>query len=464
MTWLPLVLHLASFLFAGQHVLLHKRDPRSAGVWLALLALLPVVGVLLYWAFGVNRVARKALRRRRRSEPATPGPATSGVPTPIEPLEHLGDRLSGTPLLAGNRVEPLIDGDAAYPAMLAAIAEARTSIGFLSYIFDPDETGTAFLDALCAASQRGVRVCLLVDGIGAWGLGPTVRRRLVAAGGHVASYWPLRRWFTRSGLNLRNHRKILVVDGTIGFTGGMNVSARHVTVDDRARPRSRDLHFRLTGPVVAHLADTFAADWHMAVGERLEGHDWFPPLEATGEVRARGYPSAPDREYGTVYELLLGALRMARVSVDIVTPYFIPDATILSALRVAGLSGVRVRVVLPRHTDHRFMAWAARACMHDLVESGVEVWEVPTGFVHTKLMVVDGRWSLFGSSNMDARSFRLNFEFNVEAWSEPFASELQGYLERHVQGAYRVTPRTLRAEPRLSRLRNQIVKLFSPYL
>ncbi|MBM4395980.1 MAG: PLDc N-terminal domain-containing protein [Deltaproteobacteria bacterium] len=461
--WL-VVADLAVALPLSAHVLLNKRDPRAAALWLTFLWLLPLAGALLYWSFGVNRIARKALRRRaKRARRSGKGEARVRVKG-LDALLRVGNSLSPDPVVQGNSVELLRDGDEAYPAMLSAIEGARRTVGFCSYIFDCDETGRRFVDALCGAAARGVVVRLLVDGVGAWGLGPEVRRRLTASGGRMSAFMPSGRWLKHPGINLRNHRKVLVVDGDTGFTGGLNVSSRHVTADGGPHPESRDAHFRVRGPVVRHLSDVFRDDWNLAAGEALEGEGWCLDPAPAGDVVARGVASGPDDTSGRIYELFLGALRAARERVDLMSPYFIPDVAVLEALRVARLAGVRVRLLLPLRTDHAFMNWAARGYLPELVARGVEVWNVGPGFVHSKLAVVDHRWVMLGSPNLDPRSFFLNFEFVVEAFSEPLARDVVGYMESFLPAATRVTAATLRDEPLARRLRNQAVKLFSPFL
>jgi cardiolipin synthase A/B len=446
------------------HVLLTKRNPYSMALWFTLVGALPALGALLYWSFGINRVARKARRRQRHAPEAADTAPSAKVPEELLPLRAVGDSLSRRPLVGGNRVDLLVDGDQAFPAMLQAIEEARHTLGFCSYIFDDDRLAERFADSLRDAARRGVQVRLLVDGIGAFGMGPRLRRSLTATGGRLASFWPRGRFLKHPGLNLRNHRKILVADGRVGFTGGLNVSQRHVTPEGSSRPESSDLHFRVEGPVVEHLSTAFAEDWELATGEHLRGPGWFPSPVRAGDVLARGIPSGPDRTLGRLHSLLLGALRNARHSVDLMSPYFIPDEPILEALRTASRSGVRVRLVLPRQADHRFMSWAAQAYLMQVVEAGVEVFLVESSFVHSKVAVVDGQWATFGSANLDPRSFRLNFEFNVEAWSPDLARRCQQYMDRWRNKARRVTRKSLRADPVGLRLRNGFVKMFSPYL
>jgi len=464
-TWtamLILVAFLAS-LGASLHALLYKRRPYSAALWIVVCWSLPVLGPLLYWGFGINRVARKARKRQRTLQNAASSRELP-IPQDLLPLVRVGDVVARHPLVTGNRFTLLVDGDQAYPEMLRTIEQATHSLGLLSYIFDDDPVSERFVEALRDAARRGVQVRLLVDGIGAWGLGPRLQRTLEATGGRVASFWPRGRYLKHPGINLRNHRKILVADGRLGFTGGINISARHVTRPDGSPPRSRDVHFRVEGPVVSQLAQVFADDWEMATGEVLKGNRWFPPLRPAGAMIARGIASGPDRTLGRLHSLLLGAIRTARASVDILSPYLIPDEVILEALRTASRAGIRVRVLLPRRADHLFLSWAAQSYLPELVEAGVEVYQVPREFLHGKLTIVDDSWVLLGSANLDARSFRLNFEFNVEVHSPELARDCLSYLAGWRDRAIRVSRRSLRQVPTGIQLRNHFVKLFSPFL
>ena len=446
------------------HILLGKKNPIRAAIWIMLAWFVPVVGGLLYWGFGDNRIARRAKRRLKARRPSGKPDSSGRVPPALIPLQVAGDRIAHNPLVPGNSIQMLENGDEAYPAMLAAIASAKKSVALLSYIFDADEVCRHFTDVLCEAARRGVKVRLLVDGVGAWGYGPILERRLSEAGGKMASFWRRGRWLRHPGLNLRNHRKILVVDGQTGFTGGMNISARHTTVPGGSFPKSSDVHFKIRGPVVGHLMETFTDDWELSTNETLSGPDWFPELEPAGNVLARGIASGPDFSVGRLHDLLLAALRTARNSINLMTPYFIPDEAILGSLRTAARSGVRVRLFIPAKTDHVFMSWGARAYLRELTVCGVEVWETGPGFNHAKLAVIDDEWVMLGSSNLDPRSFRLNFEFNVEAYSRMAAIGISTYLGEKLADARRIETDTLAAESKLVQLRNKAVAMLSPFL
>jgi cardiolipin synthase len=457
-----IILHVVLATVVSGHALITKRDPRGAALWVYVLFSLPFAGLLIYWMLGINRVARAASRRHHNLLPFQLKPGMPRIPPGLGPLKAASDSLANFPLSGGNRISLLKNGDQAYPAMLAAIAGSRRTLCLSSFIFDQDSTGAAFTEALCQAAQRGVKVRVLVDGIGAWGPGRRLLGAVYASGGRVASFWPRGRFLRQSGLNLRNHRKILVADGSLGFTGGMNISQRHLGMGQA--PRSRDLHFKVQGPVVAQMLAVFLHDWRAATGEAMEGLDWHPHPHPAGREALRGIASAPDQDMEKIYELLLAALRNARHQVVLMSPYFLPDRPMLTALRSARRSGVAVRVLLPRHSDHAFMGWASRGYLWELVEAGVEVREMLGTFIHSKLTVVDSSWCLVGSSNLDPRSWRLNYEFNLEAYSPALARQLEAYIEPLLEHSYIVTLASLRREPLLTRLRNQAAKLFSPYL
>jgi cardiolipin synthase len=263
-------------------------------------------------------------------------------------------------------------------------------------------------------------------------------------------------------VNLRNHRKILVVDGRVGFTGGMNV--RDDFLPRPGRPAFDDLQIRLEGPAVGHLQSAFGEDWLFTAGEELEGPGWSPPLEPAGKVLARGISDGPDEDFETIRWVLLGALAAAQSSVRIVTPYFLPDTALVTALNVAAMRGVEVDVVLPERTNLPLVQWAQTAQLWQVLERGCRVWWSEAPFDHTKAMVVDGSWVLLGSANWDPRSLRLNFELDVECYDVALAAEVEALVGAKIE---RSRPATLADVDRRSlpaKLRDGAARLLSPYL
>jgi cardiolipin synthase len=344
--------------------------------------------------------------------------------------------------------------------MLEAIDAARTSISLCSYIFDNDAAGRRFVEALGRAVERGVQVRVLIDALGARYGWPPITGRLRRAGVRVARFLPTLLPALMPFMNLRNHRKLLVVDGRVGFTGGMNIREHFLPGHGDAH----DLHFRVEGPVVGQLQETFAEDWAFTTKERLRGEAWFPPLEPAGPVFARGIPDGPDEDFETLRLTLLGALACARTSVRIITPYFLPDSALVTALNVAALRGVRVDVVLPERLNLPVVQWAATAQLWQVMRPQCRVFLTAPPFDHTKLMVVDGAWCLVGSANWDPRSLRLNFEFDVECYDPELAARLDVLIDERLARARRITLEEVNGRSLPIRLRDGVARLLSPYL
>ena len=455
------VIALAVALLTAGHAVLYKRDPRSAALWVLLAWLLPILGAILYVFFGVNRVQRRAARLRRDLvRVRTTSESDERLPvSDLVPLARLVGEVVERPLLPGNTIEPLVDGSEAYPAMLEAIDAARTSIALASYIFHADGIGESFVNALIRAQQRAVAVRVLLDDVSCRFSLHSPAKRLREAGIAVGDFNPPLVPARLNAFNLRNHRKILVLDGELGFTGGMNIDRRYW-----GRGAYRDLHFRLRGPVVAHLMEVFADDWLFTTDEALRGPEWFPQIAAAGTSLARGVEAGPDESSERLRWAFIGALNAARRSVRICTPYFIPDGGLVSALDAAALRGVDVDIVLPQESDLPHIRWAMIHQLWQVLERGCRVWMRPGPFDHSKLMVVDGYWTFLGSGNWDARSLRLNFEFNVESYCPALGRHMDRLIVERRAASLPVTLDDVNARPPAVKLRDGIARLFAPLL
>lgn len=458
-------------LATAAHIILTKRDVRAAIGWTATALFVPVIGPLLYVLLGVNRIKRKAHRLRAEVSRTRATLTSSSVPsglaaalgtrTHILALERLVDGVTAEPLCEGNVVTALIDGDATYPAMIDAIDSATTHVELVTYIFDNDPAGRRVAAALIRARERGVTVRVLIDAAGVHYSDPPIDGVLLERGVRAERFMPAFSARFSPYFNLRNHRKILIVDGRIGFTGGMNIRGSCVLLEAPQDP-THDVHFLLRGPVLRHLHDAFAEDWLFTTGETLEMTT--PPPVQGGRTFARGIPDGPDEDMDKMRWTFLGALACARSNVRIVTPYFLPDAAVTTALDVAAMRGVEVDIVLPSQGNLRIVEWAMWGQLRQVLRRGCRVWLTPLPFDHSKLFVVDDVWSLIGSANWDPRSLRLNFEFGVECYDPVLAAEITGIIEKKRSSARQIFIGDVENRPISLRLRDGLARLMSPYL
>ncbi len=471
------IVHVVLAAGATTHIVLTKDDVRAATGWVGLVWLTPVLGSALYVFLGVNRIRRRAGQMRRDRAMAGISPTGSHalpqngvdralVPERLRAMADLAGRVTGAPLTGGNEVEPLVDGDAAYPAMLAAIAGARETVALATYIFDRGTVADRFVAALADAVTRGVEVRVLIDGVGARYSRPPIVRTLRHHGITVHEFLRSAFPFSHPYFNLRNHRKLMIVDGAVGFCGGLNIRDGCLLSLGTANP-TQDVHFRFRGPVVRQMMSAFAFDWQFSSGEALTDDLWLPPLPPqpdAGPVLARGIPDGPDEDFEALLFTFLGAIAQARQRIRIVTPYFLPDKPLIDALKVAALRGVAVEILLPSRSNLRTVQWAQNAQLGQVLRGGCKVYLTPPPFDHTKLFSVDGQWALVGSANWDPRSLRLNFEYGVECYDQALAARIDALIDAKRERArpWTIVDQRRRALP--LRLRDGLVWLAQPYL
>ncbi len=470
--------HVALAIGVSAHIILTKDDVRSAIGWVGLVWLAPVLGSVLYLVLGVNRISRRAgamrgrvpLDAEDRAQMVRAGTAQvpavvlgADSPAELNAIARLVGTVTRQPLAPGCAIDPLLNGDEAYPAMIAAIDAATRSIGLASYIFDRGVAGQMFVEALARAVGRGVAVRVLIDGVGARYSHPPIVHELRARHVPVARFLPPAVPMPLPYLNLRNHRKLMVIDGRVGFCGGLNI--RDACLLALHSPdATQDIHFRIQGPVVGQLLSAFQFDWAFATREHLTGPAWAPAGEVAGSLVARGIADGPDEDFETLVMTILGALAEARRSVRVTTPYFLPDLPLIAALRVAALRGVQVDIVLPERGNLRLVQWAADAQIAQVLSWGCRVYLTPPPFDHSKLLVVDNAWSLVGSANWDPRSLRLNFEYNLECYSAEFAARLDAIIDAKIAGSRLLPLAEIEGRSVLHRLRNGVAWLAQPYL
>lgn len=436
--------HLLAVLSTAPSVLLsHKSAQAKLGWFLAMVAL-PWLGLACYWLVGRNWLHRRVLRLRHAR--------TASLQEADRLLENTKRQARSAPrggvaeelLLAaeiegmsepypGNEVRLLAEGPATFMAAREAIDAARDHIHVLTYIFKDDRTGRGVRERLVAAARRGVVVRLLFDAVGTYYLPHRFFEPLVEAGGHVAAFLPIGRGLRNLRINLRNHRKILVMDGHTAFTGGMNIADEYATADGW-----RDVHARIRGPAALGLQRVFVEDWHFATGELLDSTRWFGDVPAMGDLPVQVLASGPDLEWPVIENLFFAAIAGARQRVDLLTPYFVPSEGLEAALADSARRGRRVRVLLPTHPDHRLVALAADTVVPRLMRAGVEFWGYPK-MLHGKVLAVDDAWATLGSTNMDNRSLRLNFEVNVAFPHAATARRVRDLIDAQVAISRRLT-------------------------
>lgn len=493
---IPLLFHALLAPATALHALLYKRDSRAAFGWIAVCVLFPLAGPILYLFFGLNRARGRAQRMglglsffntdrggplnhdqtieppslEAGQDPHHLSPlaeAKAYAQDPAHPLRQAGQALSRYPLVDGNGVELFQAGEETFDAMLAAIAKAQHHIFIATYIFDRDRVGMAFVEALGQAVLRGVKVFVIIDGVGRLYSRPPITQALRRAGVTVGLFLPPRLLPPSISINMRSHHKIFLVDDDFAMTGGINLSYRHQIKDKENRHPTNDLHFRLTGPITQQLREEFERLWTMsseyghALPERLP-----PPPSAslTHPVQARAVTDGPDEDLDRLTMLFIAALSQARHSVRIMTPYFLPPRELVSAIQGAAIRGIDVMLVLPSKNNLPFVHWATQNMLWELLFRGVRVFYQPPPFHHGKLLVIDEAYTVIGSANWDARSLRLNFELQVEVYGEEFARGMHALIDQAADAGRPVTLEEVDGRGFLTRLRDSICWLFSPYL
>lgn len=459
-------------------ILLTRREPGSMLVWILTVLLLPILGPILFLLVGESPIRRKARRRRRRRRLIEPDLSRRiavlsesyngrAEPTPDErqrDLMALACRLSDSVVTRGNSIDIFHDAERAFLTLGLAIEEARSHVHLEYYIFAEDETGRAMRDLLVKKAREGVEVRLLIDAMGSWSLGRSFVKSLRDEGVQTTFFLPWGLTRRHIQLNCRNHRKLAVIDGRLGFTGSKNIADEYLGRRKRLLGPWRDTHLRLAGPCVTQLQEVFVEDWHFATKQALSSPRYFPSPVLEGPRLVQIIPSGPDRQADVLHQLLNAAVFDARRSVSLLTPYFVPDAPMLLALTSAAYRGVRVRVLLPSRSDHPLLLWAARSFYEQLLEAGVEILEYDHGMLHSKEVIVDGRWAMVGSANMDVRSFAINFELTTMLYDEELAQQLQVEFEGLCDGARRMTIERVKAWSIKQRLAAGVARLATPML
>ena len=447
----------------GIYIVLQKREPAATLSWLISLATLPYVGFAIYYIFGPQKITRH--RARRRHHRAGLDEPTGGSSDEAMELRTLAQATTGMAPTTARGVQLLVDGGQKYPALLADIDTARDHVHLEYYIYNPDQSGIALRDALVERARAGVHVRLLVDAMGSKKATRRFFAPLVDAGGEVAWFHPLRPFllWKRPWVNLRTHRKIVVIDGRVGYLGGINITDEQ---DERLREDAyRDLHLRIEGDLVRSLQEIFVEDWAYTtrktefVGAVVRA---MPPA-APGPIHAQLLASGPDSPWEAIHRLHVGAIHAASQRVWLATPYFVPGEAAMMALTSAALGGLDVRLLVPKMSDSRLVTYCVRSYFDELLAAGVKVYEYGPRMLHSKAMLVDDHIALIGSANFDHRSFRLNFEASILFDDKAVAAQLEQQIEREFAWAPRVRNDRDRSLLR-ARLPEAMARLMAPLL
>ncbi len=456
-------------------VISEKRSPYKTAAWILALVLLPGIGLIFYLFFGQEYRKNKMFSRRGLK---TLGRFRSLTNRQLQKLQknefHLPEaarekeklvRLlmsnSHSLLTTGNHLTILNNGDKTFAAIFQALEEAQHHIHLEYYIIDEDETGLQLKDILVRKSREGVEVRLIIDDVGCWGLSRRYLRDLRDAGVDVRPFMEVRFPRFTHRVNYRNHRKIAVVDGILGFTGGINLADRYRKGLDKIGPW-RDTHLQIEGDAVRSLQAVFAADWYFVSRENLTGSEYFPPMTMEPGAAVQISAGGPDSDWESIGQAFFTAIAGACREIAIVTPYLMPPPPIVNALKTAALGGVDVTILMPEFSDAVIPRWCSFSFVEEFLEAGVRIFFYQKGFIHSKLIMVDGVFSSVGTANLDFRSLETNFEVNAFIYDELFNRQLKAYFHHDLRNSREIMRAEWKRRPWSSRLKESLAHLVSP--
>lgn len=460
--------------FTSIVIILERRDPSKTLAWLLILIFLPVLGFILYLVLGRQFRKRRMTAKKKvlnnyiyplDDSYAQSCPDISRITRTKENLVRLIMNNAEFPITLHNNVQTFTDGNQVFPAMIEAIENARRHVHLETYILRNDELGTQISRLLMDKAKSGVEVRIIYDGLGSRELEKAYLDKMKAAGVKMEAFFPVRLPFLHSTINYRNHRKILVVDGQVGFVGGLNIGDEYLGKDPQIG-YWRDTHLQIKGNAVYFLQRIFLQDWYFLTKESLEGafEQLFPIKEQQGQEIVQITASGPDTHWEAIMQVYYYAIATACKSILLASPYFVPNESILTALKTAALSGVDVKILLPAKSDHRVVFLAAMSYLEELMDAGAEVYLYDRGFLHAKTLAVDGIVATVGSANMDQRSFKLNFEVNALIYSEKITRQLEQDFYEDLQYAQQLDPETFKERPFSRRMLESACRLLSPLL
>lgn len=449
-------------------VVLDNRNPVRAMSWVVVLLFLPVIGLILYVFFGRNTRKERLISKRavsritRKSLQAYIEQNAFQLPSEYYSLINLFRSLNKALPFEGNQTEVYYDGYTMLQSLIHEISEARHHIHLEFYIFENDAVGRLVRDLLVDKVRQGVEVRLLYDDVGCWNVSNNYYDRMRSAGIEVRGFLKVRFPLFTSKVNYRNHRKVVVIDGRVGFIGGMNIAERYLK--GVSFGVWRDTHLMVKGPAVYGLQSNFLMDWFFVENSLLTASKYYPPVDKDGEALMQTVSSEPVGEWRAIMQGLVLAINNAKRYFFIQTPYFMPTEPVLSALQTAALAGVDVRLMLPEHSDSCLTHWGSMSYVEDVLKAGVKVYFYQKGFLHSKMMVADDMFSTIGSTNMDFRSFEHNFEINAFVYDIATAASIKEHFMLDLRDSRRIHLKLWKHRPFSQKAKESVVRLFSPLL
>lgn len=474
MMWLSIALGL--FIFQIATILVTEfRNPAKAVAWLSILFIFPIIGFIMYYFLAKDYTQRKKMRRkgrkvvdeirralRMKARKADPGDAIRRCDIYREHrLLGLLNNIPGSPMMPCNRVDIYNNAEDTYNAMLKSMEQAEAFIHVESYIVRNDKIGEKFKKMMIRKAGEGVAVRLLFDGVGSYKLSSRYVEELKQGGVEVHIFLPPLIAFFDKRINYRNHRKIIVVDGKVGFLGGINIGDEYLGADP-VLGYWRDTHIRIEGDGVYYMQHTFATDWAFASGKSLVDPKYFPEHDCIGEETVQLIASGPDAPWDTVLEVFFGAMAVARSRIYITTPYFIPDPSIGMALKTAAVSGVDVRIILPGVPDARIVHWASMSYVQELMQAGVRFYQYQKGFVHAKTLIIDRILATVGTANMDMRSFFNNFEMTAVLYDRTTILRVEQDFLTDMKNSKEIDPAEFEKRSKYQRAKEAAARMLAP--
>lgn len=456
-------------------VVLEKRSPFKTAAWILVLVLLPVIGLIFYLVFGQEYRKNKIFSRRGLKALGKYRNLTNKqlrilqqkefqLPPELENYRKLISLLlnnSHASLTSGNIVKIQNNGKKAIEAIFTALERARHHIHIEYYIIEDDETGNRLKEILIRKRKEGVEVRVIIDDVGSWSLGKRYIKELKENGIEIYPFMEVRFPRLTGKVNYRNHRKIVVVDGETGFTGGINIADRYIYGNKKVG-FWRDTNIQIEGDAVAFLQVIFAADWFFVKGENLVGRDYYRPFTDDPGIPVQISASGPDSDWDSIAQAFFTAITCARREITIVTPYLMPTPSLLTALKTSALGGIDVKIVIPRKPDAILPKWVSNSYIDELLEAGVRIFFYQKGFIHSKIMLVDGSFVTVGTTNFDFRSLETNFEVNAFIYSEQFARQMGAYVKVDLRNSREVQLNEWRKRPWYDKSRESLAYLISP--